>query len=194
MAVLPMHPIHFAFLTTFPADTERFTAVRLFHLLDKMEPTHRDTILGFIFNLFGTPNPDGYRPETCLEEKYAEFKETFRRSVTHCPNAEFKDDTESYAVYGFVCYVLSNALFKPGLSATTVREVLHSDDHNIDAAINEFTTDSPAPWVRVWTLKMLRYLNRWCDRTATLDLAYRLFCEDVVGPLLASSGQQQSDP
>lgn len=179
-----MNPIHFQFVTTTPY-RDRFSIDRLFVLLDDFDVICRDLVLRSAYNCFDLGNRDGYSTATYREDIYRDFAVAFRKAAKQGCAVENEDWREAYAVYGLISYVLVSAMpdrrsseyasfrFHQEKDLAKYEEAMKGGDESSRKKAMEFTVYAMKTLEQMYHVRFGR------------EMAYRLFCEKVVQPLLS---------
>lgn len=177
-----MNPIHFQFITTTPS-LDRYSVERLFALLDDFDVMHRDLILRSAYRCFDLGHHDGYSPQTYREEMYRCFREAFPKAELQGCTEDDSPWREPYVVYALVSNVLVNAL------ADSERGEYGSFQYNQKESLSKYEEalkgdEASRLKAMEWSMKAMKTLEQIHLNRIRHGLAYRLFCEKVVKPLL----------
>lgn len=171
-----LEPIHMEYVLNAPGPgTNRFSD--LFEALDRLDSAVRDELLTRVYFAYEVFLEQRGRSKDICDQRYSAFKELFLSA-----NATCKD--EEYAVFGFVSFVLAEASRKSDIARF---DRIFDGHRSMLEYVRREMVKEEMPAGEAWkeireVMDKIEGLHKEVEESRR---AYRLFCAEVVRPLIA---------
>lgn len=175
-----MEPLHFQYVATAARARSSGSLPQLFGLLDGLDVVAREELLTPAYLAFGVSFDQEGGPRVMQESRYQEFKSTFTAANIGC-----QDDT--FVVFALVSFVLAEACRRSDVGR--FEQIMRGHRSMLGIWREEAAKEESPAW-ELWQKirAIMDSIERLHGELEASRRAYRLFCSEIVRPLLPQDG------